>query len=96
MAKRNVSSNSTDGGVLILTIPDPAEDTVCDESIPCRSVVIQQQSGTQAYLNIGAAATEEGGWKLSATSAMPIAIDDVQKIHFFGTAGDVIQIMYRN
>jgi hypothetical protein len=97
-SKSNTSTdcNSITGGVIIITIPNPAEDIQHDESQPCRSCLVQQQSGTQVYLDIETEAAAATGWKLSATSALPIPIDDVQKLHFFGTAGDIVQILWRD
>ena len=97
-SKSNTSTdcNSITGGVVIITIPNPAADITHTVSLPCRSCLVQQQSGTQVYLDIETAAAAATGWKLSATSALPIPIDDVQKLHFFGTAGDVIQILWRD
>jgi hypothetical protein len=95
-ANYGTEKNSSTGGVIIITIPNPAADITHTATQPCRSCLVQQQSGTQVYLNINTAAAAATGWKLSATSALPIPIDDVQKLHFFGTAGDIIQILWRN
>jgi len=98
MASTNFDTglNSSTGGVIIITIPTPAADITHTTAQPCRSCLVQQQSGTQVYMNINTAAAAATGWKLSATSALPTPVDDVQKLHFFGTAGDIIQIFWRN
>jgi hypothetical protein len=87
--------NSSTGGVIMITIANPAVDKQYGTSTPCRSCLVQQFSGTQAYMNIDAAATTST-WKLSSTSAIPVPVDDINKLHFIGTAGDIIQILYRN
>jgi hypothetical protein len=86
--------NSYTGGFVAVTIANPAAD-ISPSSQPCRSCLVQQFSGTQAFMNIDAAATTST-WKLSSTSAIPVPIDDLSKLHFIGTAGDVIQILWRN
>ena len=93
----NINFNSSTGGVVVITIPNPAADITHTSSQSCRSCVVQQYSGTQVYMNINTAATaSSASWKLSTTSPIAVSIDDVQKLHFIGTAGDVIQIMWRN
>jgi hypothetical protein len=92
---KDLTQNSATGGVVIITIPDPAADTVHSSSVPCVSCLVQQISGTQAYMNIGTAAAAATGWKLSSTTPIPMPIEDVQSLHFFGTAGDIVQILYR-
>jgi hypothetical protein len=89
-----IDVNSLTFGVVIITIPDPAVSTTYGSELPCRSCLVQQQSGTQAYMD-GVTAAAATGWKLSSTTPIPVPVDDVNKIHLFGTAGDVIQILYR-
>lgn len=89
-----IDVNSITGGVVLVTIPDPAADTTYGTATPCRSCLVQQKSGTQVYMNIDATATSSH-WKLSSTTPIPVPIDDVNKLHFIGTAADVVQIMYR-
>lgn len=89
--------NSLTGGVVIITIPNPAADTTYGSSLPCRTCLVMQQSGTQTYMNIDEAAASGTGWKLSGSLTYPIevAVDDVNKLHFIGTAADKVQILYR-
>jgi hypothetical protein len=95
-ANFETNRNSSTGGVIIITIADPAADITHTESQPCRSCLVQQQSGTGVYMNIETAAAAATGWKLSSTVPIAVPIDDVQKLHFFGTAADVVQIIWRN
>lgn len=93
--------NSYSGGVVIITIPNPAADTTYGSSLACRSCLVMQKSGTQAYMNIGTAVTTgtmatTTDWKLSSTTPIPVPINDVNTLHFCGTAGDRIQIVWRN
>ncbi len=92
---KDLTENSTIGGVVLVTIADPAADITHTASIPCRSCLVQQRSGTQVYMNIGTAAAAATGWKLSSTTPIAVPVDDVQKLHFFGTASDVVQILWR-
>ncbi len=95
----STDTNSLTGGVVIVTIPNPAADKQYGSSLPCRTCYIQYLSGTQAYFNIDTAADGTTGFKLDKTAGTPpleVPIDDVNKLHFFGTAGDKIQIMWRN
>lgn len=91
---RDLTQNSNTGGVAIVTIADPAAD-ISPDAQPCLSCLVLQQSGTQAYMNIGTPATAETGWKLSSTMTIPVPITNLDKLHFFGTAGDVVQIVWR-
>ncbi len=96
MVGKDLTENSRIGGVVLVTIatPTPA-DITHTASIPCRSCLVQQRSGTQIYMNIGTAAEAATGWKLSSTTPIAVPVDDVQKLHFFGTASDVVQILWR-
>ena len=94
-----VTRNSLTGSVIIITIPNPAADKVYGTSTPCRTCYVSYLSGTQPYMNIDTAAAAATGWKLDKTAGTPpfeVPIDDVNKLHFFGTAGDKIQILWRN
>jgi len=94
-SNRDTGINSVTGGVVIVTIPNPAADKVYGTSTPCIECLVAQQSGTQAYMDIDTAAAAATGWKLS-TTPISVKIDDVNKLHFFGTAGDIVQILYRS
>ncbi len=92
---KDLMENSTIGGVVLVTIAATPADITHTASVPCRSCLVQQQSGTQVYMNIGTAAAAATGWKLSSTTPIAVPVDDVQKLHFFGTASDVVQILWR-
>jgi len=95
MIKRsNLSTNSESSGVVLVTVANPAVD-VTPSSQVCKSCLIQQVSGTQAYLNIDAAATSST-WKLSSTGPISIPINNLNRLHFIGTAADVIQVLWRD
>lgn len=96
---RPININSLTGGVVIVTIPNPAADTTYGTSTPCRTCYVQHLSGTQLYMNIDTAADGTTGFKLDKTAGTPpfeVPIDDVNKLHFYGTAADKVQILYRN
>ena len=89
--------NSISGGVVAVTIANPAVD-IQPSSQPCRSCIIQYYSGTQLYMNVDAAATAAAtSWKISKTDGahLEYEIDNLNKLHFIGTAGDIVQIIYR-
>jgi hypothetical protein len=105
----SLTENSPNMRVLSVTIPDPAAsvqagaDSATADSdgaktfskMPCRSCLVQQFSGTQTYMAIGRAATAAAtSFKLS-TTPIAVPIDDVAKLNFIGTAGDVVQILVR-
>lgn len=90
---KNLTVNSNDGGVALVTIAGSPAD-ISPSAQPCASCLVQQKSGTQAYMNINAAATTSS-WKLSATAPIPVPVTDLSMLHFIGTAADVIQILWR-
>ena len=93
----DLTKNSITGGVVAVTIGNPAAD-IQPSSQPCRSCTIQYYSGTQLYMNVDAVATAAAtSWKISKISGAVLLyeIDDLNKLHFFGTAGDIVQIIYR-
>jgi hypothetical protein len=90
---RNLTLNSETGGVQLVTIPNPAADTAATDQT-CVSCLVAQKSGTQAYMNISAACTTSH-WKLS-TTPIPVPVTNLKDLHFIGTAGDIIQILWRS
>ncbi len=93
-ANVNLTRNSDQVGFVLITIGSPAVDIQPDYR-PCLSCLVQQKSGTQAYLSLAAPATT-GAWKLSATASIPVPVKNLDLLHFIGTAGDIIQILWRN
>jgi hypothetical protein len=91
--QKNLMVNSRDGGVVLVTIAGSPAD-ISPSAQPCQSCLVQQKSGTQAYMDINVAATTSS-WKLSSTSPIPVPITDLSMLHFIGTAADVVQILYR-
>ena len=94
----DTSINSITGGVVAVTIGNPAADIQPDSQL-CRTCIIQHYSGTQAYMNVDTAATAAAtSWKISKTSGavLEYEIDNLDKLHFIGTAGDIIQIIWRS
>jgi hypothetical protein len=90
---RDLTKNSETGGVQIVTIPNPAADT-SPTAQTCVSCMVAQKSGTQAYMNIGAACTTSH-WKLS-TTPIEVPVTNLENLHFIGTAADLIQILWRS
>jgi hypothetical protein len=105
----SLTENSPHMIILSVTVPAGPASTRCGEdsatadsagaktfdSFPCKSCLIQQYSGTQAFLAIGRDATAAAtSWKLS-TTPISLPIDDLAKINIIGTANDVVQIIAR-
>ncbi len=102
--------NSSKMGVISVTIPNPAASVTCGVSgtadttgtitfttFPVRSCIIQQYSGTQICMNSEVTASVAAtSWKLSATIPLPVPVDDLAKLSFCGTAGDIVQILWRS
>jgi hypothetical protein len=91
--RNDLTQNSNNGGVVIVTIAGSPVD-VSPSAQPVVSCLVQQKSGTQVYMNIGAAATTSS-WKLSSTSPIPVPVTNLNLLHFIGTAADTVQILYR-
>jgi hypothetical protein len=92
--QKNLTVNSLDGGAALVTIGSPAVD-ISPSAQPCQSCIVAQHSGSHAmYMNINTAATTSG-WLLSSTIPTTIAIADLSMLHFLGTAGETVQILYR-
>ena len=87
--------NSDMGGMVLVTIANPAVD-VQPDSQPCRYAVVTHRSGTQTYLNLNGAATTSS-WKLS-TLMLPFTINvrNLNQLHFIGTPGDTVQVLWFN
>jgi hypothetical protein len=85
--------NSPLGGCVIVTIAGTPAD-ISPSSQACQSCLVQQLSGTQAYMNVNAAATTST-WKLSSTSPISVPVENLAQLHFIGTAADKIQILWR-
>ncbi len=98
LSNRPTGVNSLTGGVVTVTIASPAVD-IQPDSQDCRSCIIQYYSGTQLYMNVDAAATAaKTSWLISKVSGahLEYEIDNLNKLHFIGTAGDIVQILWRN
>jgi hypothetical protein len=80
-------------GVEIVTIPNPAASTAGPD-VPCIGALVQQNSGTQTYMDVDTAATTSS-WKLSATIPIPVPVSNLNHLTFIGTAGDLVQILYK-
>jgi hypothetical protein len=103
----DTGKNSSLGGVIAVTLGSAniqcgvsgttdSTGTITFTTFPVRSCLVQQYSGIQVYMNIGVVATAAPtAWKIS-TSPTPIPIDDLAKLNFIGTSGDIVQIIWRN
>jgi hypothetical protein len=87
----DISENSGVGGVEILVVGTNNQGS--DQ--PCRTCLVMQKSGTQAYLNIGSTA-DTGDWKLLATHPIEVAVQNTNQIFVAGTAADQVQLLWRD
>lgn len=96
---KNLTCNGGAGGVVCVTIANPAAD-ISPSSQECISCLVSQKSGTQIYMNIDTAVTSgtmatSTDWKLSSTP-IAVPIHNLNQLHFLGTAADIAQIIWRN
>lgn len=90
----NLGENSGVMGIQLITV-GAGPVSVAGTDQPCRTCLVMQKSGTQAYMNIGAAATTSH-WKLLATDAIEVPVNNVNQINVNGTAGDIVQVLWRD
>lgn len=95
---KNLVNNGGEGGVVIVTVPDPAAD-VSPDSQEVTSCLVAQKAGTQAYMNfdeavVPATMATSTDWKLS-TTPIPVPVHNLDQLHFSGTAGDLIMVLWR-
>ena len=85
---------SSTGGTQKLTIPaDPFQ--IAGSAQPCRSVSMIQSNENPVYMNIGAVADADD-FLIPKDIMIPLNYDDCSKLNFFGTANDVIQLIWRD
>ena len=78
------------GGTQKLTI----SDTIAQgNDQPCCSVLIS--SNKDIYLQIGATADADD-FLIPKKTVIPVPIDNCSKLHFFGSNGDVIRLLWRD
>jgi hypothetical protein len=92
--QKDVTINSLDGGVVLVTIAGTPAD-ISPSAQPCQSCLVALRTTTDTvYMNINAAATSST-WKLLATP-IPVPIANLSMLHFLGgTGNEIIQILYR-
>lgn len=85
---------STGGGTQKLTIPaDPFQ--VAGTAQACRSILVVHSSDNAVYMNIGAVATADS-FLIPKDTVVPVPFDNCSRLNFFGTADDVIRLLWRN
>lgn len=87
---------SGNGGTQKLAI---ASNVAVGTAQPCRSCLVTVPSGNtgRIYLTIANEAADTSDFLLPEDEAIPIPIDDVSRLHFYGdTNADVIYILWRN
>jgi hypothetical protein len=93
----SLNHNSSTGGVAIVTIPSPAADVTYGTSTPCRKCWVSMNTGSHDFYIDFTTATTSTSFKVVYTSSpIEIPIDDLNKLHFIGTATETISIMYVN
>ena len=97
--KKDMTINGGEGGVVCVTIGNPAAD-ISPSSQECISCLVAQKAGTQVYMQLNAAVTSatmatSTDWKLS-TTPIPVPVTNLNQLHFLGTAADNVQIAWRN
>lgn len=99
-ANLSLDRNSVSGSAKTVTIPAGTKirggsGTDGSGSVPCRSCLIKVGAASVGvYMQIGATAANTD-WPLS-TTAIPVPIDDLNKLYFLGTAADKVHILYRS
>ena len=85
---------STDGGTQKLIIPaDPFQ--IAGTAQACRTILAIQENENPVYMNIGAVATAEN-FSIPKGIIIPLPFDNCSKLNFFGTANDIIQLIWRD
>jgi len=84
--------NSDTGGLVMVTIANPAVD-ISPDSQPCRRCYVRHFSGTASFMNQNAASVAASSWPLGTTIHY-CPVRNLNQLHFIGTAGDKVQIMW--
>lgn len=96
-SNRRLDFNCITGGCVKVTIPNPAASTTYGTSIPCKFCYVHiGAAGDTTYMNIDADASENTFLVGTPTVPNYVPIDDVNKLHFYGTAGNFVKILYFN
>jgi hypothetical protein len=91
----NVNASSGSWGLVKVTIDNPAA-AISPASRPCKSAKIYHLSGTATFVAPTAAAATDLPLPTTLAEAFTIAIENLNQLSFFGTAGDVVMIIWRN
>lgn len=89
---RDLTKNSDSGGLVMITIPTPAADILPD-SQPCLRAFVRHFSGTASFMNVNVAAVAASSWPLGST-IHEMKVSNLNQLHFIGTAGDKVQILW--
>jgi len=86
--------NSPDWGIVKVTIGNPAA-AISPAAKAVKSCKVYHFSGTATFMAPTAAAATDVALPTTAATALSMPIDDLAKLSFFGTAGDVVAILWR-
>lgn len=86
---------STEWGIVKVTIANPAA-SISPDFKAVKSCKIYHFSGTKTYLARSSAADTDLELPTTLSTAFVLPIDNLAKLSFYGTAGDVACIVWRN
>lgn len=94
MGSTSLIKRSTGGGTQKLTIPaDPFQ--IAGSNQECRSILVVHSSDNAVYVNIGAVANADN-FLIPKNIPIPIPVDNCSRLNFFGTAADVVRLLWRD
>ena len=93
----DINRNSSTFGVVLVTIATGPASTAAAVSTPCRTCYVSLNTGSHDFYVDAITAATATGFKIAAAAApFEIPINDVQKMNFIGTAGEIVQILWRS
>jgi hypothetical protein len=91
----DLNQNSPDWGIVKVTIGSPAA-AISPASRSVLSCLVYKFSGTGCYMARTAASATDLLLPTTLATAISMPINDLAKLSFFGTAGDVVAILWRS
>lgn len=94
MGTASLIKQSTSGRTQKLAIPADSFQ-VAGSDQECRSVLVVHASDNAVYMNIGAVADADD-FLIPKNMVIPVPVDNCSRLNFFGTADDIIRLLWRN
>lgn len=88
----DLSNPSDEGGAQKLTI---ASSIAQGSNQECRSILVVHGNDSAVYMNVGGTA-DANDFYIPKNVPIPAPFDNCNKLHFYGTNGAVIRLLWRN